>query len=141
MKKITVAVCVDDDMQIMFFGKRQSRDSVLISELISSASGKVYINEFSQPIFPDAESYALTLNPISDCPDGGTVFAENIPLAPHISVISRLVVYKWNRKYPGDRKLDINLSSGGFRLTAVSDFVGSSHEKITKEIYERIDAQ
>ena len=138
MKKITVAVCVDDDMQTLFFGKRQSRDRVLIEDLVSSSKEKVFINSFSEPIFSDKESYILSENPMEDCPQGGVVFAENFQLLPYISFIEKLILYRWNRKYPGDKKLDIDISQNGlFRLEEVFEFVGSSHERITKEIYTK----
>ena len=68
---------------------------------------------------------------------GGFAFIETPPLAPYKAKIDTLVIYKWNRHYPSDKKLDIAPRDMGMRLVKTYDFVGSSHEKITKEVYER----
>ena len=60
---------------------------------------------------------------------------EDRPLAPHLDRLEGLVVYRWNRAYPADVHLDLDLSD--FRLESGQDFPGSSHETITREIYRR----
>lgn len=128
---ITVAVCLDDEGGMTFFGRRQSRDRVLIDELCNSTDGQIYINEFSRILFKDhTDRVTVSDNPLDNCPDGGLAFIENLPLLPHIDRISRLIVYKWNRLYPYDVRIDLNL--GDFGVLSHGDFVGSSHEKITK---------
>ncbi len=136
MKRITVAVCVDDRGGMTFFGKRQSRDRVLISELCESVQEKIYIHPYSKLLFePHEERYVSADNPIDACPDGGICFIENISLAEHADVIETVILYKWNRVYPFDKKLDLALD--GFSVECESEFVGSSHDKITKLILRR----
>ena len=130
---ITVAVCVDDEMGMMFNSRRQSRDRVLIEELISSTKGKIYIHPYSKTLFGDSERVVISDDPLTECEEGGVVFVENLPILPHKAKIERLVIYRWNRAYPADVYLDIPLE--GFRMISKSKFVGSSHDKITKEIY------
>ena len=128
---ITVAVCLDDRGGMMLFGRRQSRDRVLIGELCESADVTIYTNRFSEMLFAGHEDrIAVSDNPLDECPDGGIAFIENLPLLPHIDRISRLISYKWNRLYPSDVKIDIDLSA--FGVIGRKDFVGSSHDKITK---------
>lgn len=128
---ITVAVCLDDEGGMTFFGRRQSRDRVLIDELCDSTDGPIYIGEFSKMLFKDhADKVCVSDNPLDDCPDGGFAFIENLPLLPYVDRISRLIIYKWNRLYPYDVKIDLNL--GSFAVLSHEDFVGSSHDKITK---------
>ena len=135
---IKVAVCVDDKLGMLFFGKRQSRDRVLIEELIEYAEGrKIYINSFSKLLFPNDETVKVCEDPLAEAKDGDVCFIENLPLAPHTGKISTLIIYRWNRAYPTDKKLDVSPSAHGFKLISVKEFAGSSHEKITKEIYER----
>ena len=45
----------------------------------------------------------------------------------------RLVLYRWGRHYPADRRLD--LPPAGWRLEEQTEFPGRSHDMITKEIY------
>ena len=58
---------------------------------------------------------------------------ENQLLKQQEEHISQLIVYKWNRKYPADFRLDLDLSQ--WNLKEQIEFVGNSHEKITREIY------
>ncbi len=136
MKKITVAVCIDDKGGMMFNKRRQSRDRVLIADLCEFATEKIYINEFSQLLFEDhADKIVVVDDPLSDCPDGGICFVENIPLLPFEDDISELLVYKWNCAYPRDMKLDLSLAD--FRVLRRKEFEGSSHDKITRLLMKR----
>ena len=138
MKQITVAVVLDDAEGMMFFGKRQSRDRVLIEDLLSTLEGiPVYIHPYSRLIFPEGAGVTISDDPLSDCPDGGAVFVEHLPLALHLAEIGRLIVYRWNRLYPSDKKLDLAPKRDGFTLFSRAEFKGSSHDNITKEIYRK----
>ena len=44
-----------------------------------------------------------------------------------------LVLYRWNRSYPGDVTFPWPLT--GWTLMETADFPGTSHEKITEEVY------
>ena len=68
---------------------------------------------------------------------GEYAFAEFPPLAPYAKDAERIIVLRWNRAYPADAKLDIPLKPGLWNLVSREDFPGSSHEKLTLEIYER----
>ncbi len=138
MRKITVAVCLDDNLGMMFFGKRQSRDRVLIAEFIkSSESSKIYINEFSKALFSDADNIIVCENPLSECTDGGIAFVENLLIKPYTDDINKFIIYRWNRAYPSDFRFDVDLNECGFLLDSVFEFEGSSHEKITKEVHKK----
>ena len=63
---------------------------------------------------------------------------ENKSLFNYENKINTLVIYKWNRLYPSDLYFDIDLKNNSWQLINSEDFVGSSHEKITKETYRRI---
>ena len=136
---MTVFVCVDDLGGMTFFGKRQSRDSALIKDLAKhTEDGVLYISDFSERLFEDSEASVISVpSPLESAGDDGYAFVENLPIAPHKKKINRLVIYKWNRRYPSDKKLDITPDELGMKLKESYDFVGTSHEKITKEIYER----
>ena len=129
---ITVAVCLDDEGGMLFFGRRQSRDRNLISELCESVDGDIYISRFSEIIFKGhEEKIKIVDNPLEECPDGGVAFVENLRLSPYSERISRILLYKWNTLYPSDFKIDIDLV-GLYGTLSREDFVGSSHDQITK---------
>ena len=138
MKNITVAVCTDERGGMMFNRRRQSRDRVLIAELVSGVDGKIYISEYSRTVFaPHAERVTVCADPIAECPEGGVCFVENTPIIPHLADIGRIIIYNWNKRYPFDTELGFIPSEVGFKKVGESEFVGSSHERITKEVYER----
>ena len=131
MKRITVILCVDDKGGMTFFGKRQSRDRVLISELCESTDRVIYISAFSEALFaPHEGRYKVCDDPLSECPDGGVCFVEDLALMPHLDSIGELILYKWNEVYPSDKKIDVPPDE--FRVVNTIEFAGSSHEKITK---------
>ena len=120
----------------MFNKRRQSRDRVLIQDVIDTFKTPIYIGEYSRLLFePHADKYTVCENPLAECPDGAVCFIESFPLMPHLEEICCLTVYNWNRRYPFDVKLDIDIKKEGFTLTSTGEFVGSSHDRITKEVY------
>ena len=138
MKKITVAVVLDDNEGMLLFGKRQSKDRVMIAEFVNSVGAEnICVSPFSKRLFEAYKGVKYADFPISECKDGGACFIENEPLAPHTDVIGTLIIYRWNRLYHSDVKFDIKPLECGFKLESVSEFVGSSHDKITKEVYRR----
>jgi len=138
MKKLTVAVVLDDKEGMMIFGKRQSRDRVMIADFVSSVKDKpIYVSPFSRIIFEPHESVNYVENPFIESSDDGACFIENFALSPYIDMIETLIVYRWNELYPSDVKFDVNIEKAGYKLVSSYDFVGSSHERITKEVYER----
>ena len=138
MKNITVAITVDDKMGLAFNKRRQSRDRNLIADLCSKTNGDIYVCAYSAPLFEEfIDRIKVVDEPLIQCPDGGICFVEMTQLKEHIVDISRLIIYHWNRHYPSDKKLDIEPHMFGFKMTAKYEFVGSSHEKITKGIYEK----
>lgn len=135
-----VIVCVDDRLGMTFNGRRQSRDRLLIEDVIGDlAEGQtLYASEYSRKLFDHADS-RLTLceDFLEKAGSGDVCFVEDRALAPYVSKIQTLVIYRWNRHYPSDTVLDIDPAAEGFWLSQTREFVGSSHEKITKEIYVR----
>ena len=122
----------------MFNKRRQSRDRVLIKELIDSTVGKIYIGEYSRLLFePYPDRVKICKDPAKECADGGICFIENTPIKPYLKDAERFIIYNWNKKYPYDVEVGFDVENEGFKKVAESEFVGSSHEKITKGVYER----
>lgn len=128
-----VAICVDDDFGMLFNSRRQSRDRILIEDFMKSAVGnKIFIRSFSEKLFADMD---VTVNDmcLEEAGENDFCFIEDESLLPYSSRIKTLIIYKWNRKYPADFVFEM---PEGFVLTETMEFQGSSHEKITKEIYK-----
>lgn len=135
-KKLKVAVCTDKRGCMLFGGKRVSSDRLMIKDLCDGTVGKIYITDYSLPLFKDyADRVVVSRSPIDEAGDGGTVFTESPYLKKYENEIDELTVYNWNRAYPYDEALDIDL--GEFRLVSESEFKGHSHEKITKGLYKK----
>lgn len=127
-----IIICLDDDFGMMFGGRRQSRDKAVCEKAMSLAEGgKLYINSFSEKLFAE---YGVTVDDemLSVAGDGDVCFLENM-LPPENT--SELIVFKWNRRYPGD--MHFEPTKNGFTLISSEDFEGNSHEKITMEIYKK----
>ena len=138
-RKIKVAITLDDKNGMMFNKRRQSRDKNLIADLCAKTTGFIYISPYSKLLFEEyKERVTVVDNPLSECEEGGVAFVEGLPLSPFVSDIDELTVYRWNRIYPCDVKLDVDISASGFKMAAKYEFVGNSHEKITKEVYKKI---
>ena len=63
-------------------------------------------------------------------------FVENVDINELQDNISKIYVYKWNRKYPSDVTFPVAMLDN-YQLENVSEFEGNSHDKITEEIYIR----
>ena len=138
MRAITIVVTVDDRMGIAFNKRRQSRDERLIENLCQSNDTDIYVSAYSLPLFSEWEDRVKVCDsPLSACPDGGVAFLEMTQISEYIDDISELIIYKWNKMYPSDKKLDICTDACGFILTDACDFPGKSHDIITKEIYRK----
>lgn len=137
MKKITVALCVDDRGGMAFNNRRQSRDRVLIKDLMDNTSENIYIEEYSEALFSEYKDRTVTSpSPLEVCPDGGTCFIERESPEPYIDIAETVILYRWNKKYPFD--LSLNMSAlESFKLIEQYEFEGNSHEKITKEVYKK----
>ncbi len=124
-------VCLDDKNGMLFNKRRQSRDKILIDNMLEVCKGeKLYTNEYSATLFPEN---SVVICEVFESIENGFVFAENT--IPNEENIEEIIVYKWNRVYPAD--MFFNISLDGWSLAETVDFIGSSHEKITRERYVR----
>lgn len=131
-----VAICLDENNGMLFNNRRQSRDRAVITDLPEQVNnGRFFINEFSEALFSDFENAVTVSNAFLDeANENDVCFVENVDITPYKNKISKLIVYKWNRVYPADFYFPLDLKN--YKLTQVSEFAGSSHENITREVYE-----
>ena len=134
-----IIAAVDDNMGLMFNHRRLSQDHLLRKNILEMTDGhRLWMNQYSYKQFcqgDDGPQINVDDSFMHEAAQGDFAFIEDAPVKPHEKWIEKVVLYKWNRKYPSDQKLDIDLS--GWRLISTEDFPGTSHEKITKEVYCR----
>ena len=133
-----IVLCVDDKMGMTFLGRRLSKDRALrarLNELCGGAS--LRMNSYSKGQFEEDFSVLVSENFIEEAKKGDFCFVENRDISLFEEKIEKVALYKWNRHYPSDVKFAFPLEEKGFVLKRVYEFVGSSHEKITEEIWER----
>lgn len=135
---------VDDRYGMLFNKRRQSQDRVLRERILAiSAHRCLWVNHYTAGQFTQAGQLAEQLRVdddfLSKAAAGEYCFVENIRMAPYEEMIEQIILFKWNRRYPGDFYFDIDLASGAWRLASTEEFPGSSHEKITMEVYVRCE--
>ncbi len=134
-----VIVALDDRGGMMFNHRRQSQDEILRERILKVTAGKkLWMNHYSEKQFPNAAEIPqinVSDDFLSEAGPGEYCFVENESLAPFAKWVEGLIVYRWNRAYPGDQKFDIPLDQ--WRMVSSVDFQGKSHEKITEEVYGR----
>lgn len=133
---MTLILCLDDENGMMFNHRRQSRDRVLIAELLSHVGGgRLFVSPYSAKLFPDDPgNVTVAEDPCAEAGEDDFVFVEDTELPPRERV-SGIVLYRWNRLYPADKSFSGDMTE--FHLTETTEFVGSSHDKITKEIWKK----
>ena len=129
-------VCVDLDNGMLFNGRRQSRDRNLIENIYEMIDNKtLWITDFSKDLFEEGTYNLIEIEKIETIKDDDYVFLENIEPEIIENKIDEIILFNFNRKYPADVYFDISLEK--WNLISEEEFEGSSHEKITKEIYRR----
>ena len=125
-------VCLEERKGMQFGGRRVSRDRVVTEKICELCEGKtLWMNPASEKLFAEQkESGKVTLQAAADfleqAGEGEYCFVENTGLQ---------AVKAKNRHYPSDRKFDLDLSK--WNKVSEEEFAGYSHEKITKEVYEK----
>ena len=128
--------CIDDKKGMMFFGKRQSQDSVLREWIINHTAGsKLWMSAYSARQFSDQSGYTVDDNYVVNASTGDYCFIEDKGYS--LDNVSEIILCKWNRKYQADKVFDIDLKANGFKKVSSEDIKGSSHDKITIETYKK----
>lgn len=132
-----VIVCLDDRGGMLFNHRRQSRDQAVIEDIILTSKGsKLYMKEYTYKMFADLAPDHVVVTPelLLKAQTGEYCLVEDMKLQTVSDIIEKLIIYKWNRQYPADFSLDLDLSKE-WSLSEITEFVGTSHDKINKEIY------
>ena len=130
-----IIVCTDNSNGMMFGGKRQSQDSVLRKKILEIiGQNRLFMSEYSSKQFDKHENIHVCNDFFKKATDKDFCFTEDISV-PSDSV-NEIYLFRWNRDYPADVYFDIDLKKN-FKKISTEDFEGSSHKKITLEIYAR----
>ena len=133
-------VCVDDDNGMMFNHRRQSQDRVLRERVLGMTAGsRLWMNHYTEKQFATENAPQINVDDgfLNEAAPGDYCFVEGDDVTNYEKWMEKIILYKWNRRYPGDVHFGIPLQAHGWRLTGSTDFVGSSHEKITEEVYTK----
>ena len=135
-----IIACIDDNMGMMFNHRRQSQDRAL-RELVLEATknSKLWMNHYSSKQFTESAAPQINVDDsfMSEAGNGEYCFIEDVDVTPYLRWVEKIILYRWNRSYPSDQAFYINLSAGEWKLVQTQEFAGSSHERITEEIYTR----
>lgn len=134
---MTIFVCVDENKGMLFNHRRQSRDEAVREDMLAVAENKIWMNIYSSRLFSEASDRVIIEEEFLACaPGDGFCFVENVPLGPYEDRLEVMVVYCWNRVYPADTWLDVDLEQN-WELADTKEFGGISHEKITRKTYKK----
>lgn len=131
---MTLVACVDDKFGLQFNHRRQSQDRVLREKLLSMVETKLYMSPYSGKMFGPDEKIVAADDYLSRAGADDWAFAEDDAYASYADKIDRIVLFRWNREYPADVRFAF---PGQWHLESQQDFAGSSHDKITTEMYQR----
>lgn len=124
--------CADNALGLRFNHRRQSRDRVVCGRMLEKSGGRLWLAEETKGLFAGFPEAELTI--VSDpaaVPVGDFCFWEG----PTDASAERIILYRWNRDYPGDERFCFPGGEAMWQLDRREDFPGFSHEKITEEIY------
>ena len=128
---MTIILCLDDRNGLSFNKRRQSRDKLLIENILTYKN--VFIAQHSASLFT-GNAIKIVEN-ISDLPNNAVYFHEITEPKNIINQFDTVIIYRWNRHYPSDVKF--NLNTNMYDKIQEESFVGFSHDKITKEVYTK----
>lgn len=136
-----IIACVDERNGMMFNHRRQSRDSAVCGDILWECSGKkLYMSAYSGKLFGDVPENAIRISEdfLKEAGEEDACFVEDIPISGFEDEIRTVILYQWNRRYPADRYFPLELTDGSWELQRTEELKGSSHEKITKQVYGRV---
>ncbi len=129
---MTLILCVDKNFGLMFNKRRQSRDSIVIEDIIKNLQGEpLFVSEYTAKLFDSA--------PFTLCQDftdiEGICFVEDKYDNSLLEKAEKVIIYNWGRAYPGDVTMNVAYLKSNFTLNEVATMAGTSHNEIIKEIY------
>lgn len=134
-----VIACVDDNMGMMFNNRRQSKDIVVIQKILEITKGQnLWMSRYSFEMFKDFDYSNINVEEMlmSETPQGEYCFLEDKEIYPYQKWVDKVILFKWNRDYPYDKKFD-DIDLNNWKLVEREELIGNSHDKISMEVYVR----
>ena len=129
---MTLILCVDDRGGLMFNRRRQSQDRLVRQDMLHLCGARpLAVSPYTARQFGPEDGVKVVEQPGEE----DIFFLEDLSLQPFLEQADKLILYHWNRAYPGDVRIE--LPPKGWKLTERTEFPGYSHEKITREVYTR----
>ena len=133
-----IIVCIDNGNGMAFNHRRQSQDRKLRERILQITNGsKLLMNNYSHKLFGDNPQIQVNDKFLENSNKDDFCFVEDVDITPYEDRIDQIIIYKWTRSYPSDLKFNISLDKC-WKQVSKDEFQGTSHEKITEEIYKRI---
>ena len=122
---------------MLFNHRRLSRDRRVCEKILDYSNEKeLWMNAYSRKLFTDlTDINSIQVDEEFLDKSQSICFVENQDITPYLPKIDTLVLFQWNRDYPADFFITVDLSQ--WNLISTEDFEGTSHEKITMEVYKK----
>lgn len=127
-----IIACVGDNNSLLFNGRRVSRDAAIEDKIsVLTKDSTLICQPSSLTVLSSVPS--VQSGTIDSTPKGKYFFLEELIPDAVTDQIETVTIFRFNRKYPYDTALNIDLSSR--KVIKKEDFIGKSHNKITMEVY------
>ena len=129
-------VCLDENGGMTFNNRRQSKDKKIIEDVMKlTENHRLFVSEYTYKLF-EGENVVVDNDLLKNAKEDDFCFVEKEDVFEAIDKIKDVVIYNFNRSYPSDKKFPKTAVLNGKTLVETTDFTGTSHEKITREIYK-----
>ncbi len=129
-------VCLDENGGMTFNNRRQSKDKMLIEDVMTlTQNHRLFVSEYTYKLFENKD-VIVDNDLLKNAKEDDFCFVEKEDVFEAIDKINDVVIYNWNRSYPSDKKFPKTAVLNKKTLVETTDFTGTSHEKITREIYK-----
>lgn len=134
-----IIVCLDDRNGMLFNNRRQSTDRVLNEKIVElTCESTLWLHPFSQRLFEGmSDNICIDERYLELAGQGEFCFIETVDVMPDTKSIEQIIVFRWNRVYPADVRFPAQLLDRFRRKDEILTFPGSSHDKISMEVYSK----
>lgn len=134
---IEVILTLENRNGMLFNHRRLSRDKRVCEKILDYSNKKeLWMNEYSKKLFTNlADDETIRVDEEFLDKSQSICFVENQDITPYLSKIDTIILFRWNRDYPADFFFTVDLSQ--WNLISTEEFEGTSHEKITMEVYKK----
>lgn len=134
---MNIIVCIDASGGMLFNGRRQSKDRTLRAQARLLAQGQpLWMNSYTARQFAEDGTPVIADEVFLDnAPKDAWCFVENVDVRPFADKIQKVALYRWNRLYPADVMFPMAVFEAKWNLISTREFAGSSHDRITEEVY------